>query len=255
LLEAVLGAAVQAVIAAEPVAIPLLQRFSAVLLLDCTSIVLPDALGLWWPGCGGSSATHTQAALKVGVRFDLCNGALRGPLLFDGRTHESTTPIQRAPLPPRALRVADLGFFDLTAFAEVGAQDGYGLSRLHFGTAVYDVDGRRWEVLALLAAQGPAQGDLPITLGAQQRLPARLLAVRVPQEVADQRRRRLRAAARDRGRAQRRPPGLVRLDPPRDQCPARAAHVARGPCAGPCPLADRAALQALEEPRPHRRVA
>jgi hypothetical protein len=206
-LEAVLGAAVQAVIAAEPVAIPLLQRFSAVVLLDCTSIVLPDALGLWWPGCGGSSAKHTQAALKVGVRFDLCNGALRGPLLFDGRTHESTTPIQRAPLPPRALRVADLGFFDLTAFAEVGAQDGYWLSRLHFGTAVYDADGRRWEVLALLAAQGPAQGDLPITLGAQQRLPARLLAVRVPQEVADQRRRRLRAAARDRGRA----PSAARL--------------------------------------------
>jgi hypothetical protein len=206
-LEAVLGAAVQAVIAAPPVAIPLLQRFSAVVLLDCTSIVLPDALGLWWPGCGGSSATHTQAALKVGVRFDLCNGALRGPLLFDGRTHESTTPIQRAPLPPRALRVADLGFFDLTAFAEVGTQQGYWLSRLHFGTAVYDADGRRWEVLDLLAAQGPAQGDLPITLGAQQRLPARLLAVRVSQEVADQRRRRLRAAARDRGRA----PSAARL--------------------------------------------
>ena len=73
--------------------------------------------------------------------------------------------------------MADLGFFDLTAFAEVGAQDGYWLSRLHFGTAVYDADGRPWEVLALLAAQGPAQGDLPITLGAQQRLPARLLAV------------------------------------------------------------------------------
>src|SRR5919201_494402 len=201
------AAFLEAVVAAEPVAIPLLQRFSAVVLLDCSTIVLPDALGLWWPGCGGSSATHTQAALKVGVRFDLCNGALRGPLLFDGRTHESTTPIQRAPLPPRALRVADLGFFDLTAFAEVGAQDGYWLSRLHFGTAVYDADGRRWEVLDLLAAQGPAQGDLPITLGAQQRLPVRLLAVRVPQEVADQRRRRLRAAARDRGRA----PSAARL--------------------------------------------
>jgi hypothetical protein len=207
-LEEVLGAAVQAVIAAEPVAIPLLQRFTAVVLLDCSTIVLPAALGLWWPGCGGSSATHTQAALKVGVRFDLCRGVLRGPLLSAGRTHESTTPLQSAPLPAGALRLADLGFFDLEVLVQIGAQDGYWLSRLHFGTAVYDAQGRRWDVVDLLAAQGAvAQVDLPIALGAQQRLPARLLAVRVPQEVADQRRRRLRATARDHGRT----PSAARL--------------------------------------------
>ena len=206
-LEEVLAAAVQAVVAAEPVAIPLLQRFSAVVLLDCSTIVLPDALGLWWPGCGGSSATHTQAALKLGVRFDLCRGTLRGPLLFDGRTHESTTPLQSAPLPAGALRLADLGFFDLEVLAQIGAQDGYWLSRLHFGTAVDDAEGRRWDVRDLLAAQGTVQVDLPITLGVQQRLPARLLAVRVAQEVADQRRCRLRAAARDRGRT----PSAARL--------------------------------------------
>lgn len=39
-----------------------------------------------------------------------------------------------------------------------------------------------------------------IALGAAQRVPARLLAVRVPQEVADARRRRRRAAAQDKGR-------------------------------------------------------
>jgi hypothetical protein len=206
-LEEVLGAAVQARIAAEPVAIPLLQRFTAVVVLDCSTIVLPDALGLWWPGCGGSSVTHTQAALKVGLRFDLCRGVLRGPLLCEGRTHESTTPIQTAPLPAGALRLADLGFFDLEALAQIGAQGGYWLSRLHFGTAVYDAAGRRWEVLGLLTAHALAQGDLPVTLGAQQHLPARLLAVRLPQEVADQRRRRLRAVARDRGRT----PSAARL--------------------------------------------
>jgi len=201
--EALRGAAVQAVIAAEPVAIPLLQRFSAVMLRDCTTIVLPAALGPWWPGCGGSSATHTPAALKVGVRFDLCHGALRGPRLFEGRTHESTTAVPTAPLPPRARRVADLGFFDREVLAQSAAQDSYWRSRLHLGTAVYDATGRRWDVVALLAAQGTAQVDLPVRLGVQQRLPARLLAVRVPQEVADQRRRRLRAAARDRGRSPR----------------------------------------------------
>ncbi len=199
-LAALLGAAVQAVVAAEPVAIPLLQRFSAVVLLDCSTIVLPDALGLWWPGCGGSAAAHTRAALKIGVRYDLCRGRLVGPLLCDGRTHESTTPIQNAPLPTGALRLADLGFFDLDILTQIDAQDGYWLARMHRTTAVYDAAGQRWEVLALLAAQGSVEVDLAITLGVQQHLPARLLAVRVPQEVADQRRRRLRAQARDHGR-------------------------------------------------------
>jgi hypothetical protein len=199
-LEDLLGAAVQAAVAADAVAIPLLQRFSAVVLLDCSTVMLADFLAPWWPGCGGSTAEHTQAALKVGVRYDLCRGHLVGPLLCDGRTHESTTPLQRAPLPARALRLADLGFFDLDVLAHLSATDGYWLSRAHRTSAVYDAAGRRWEMLALLAAQGTAPVDLPVTLGVEQRLAARVLAVRVPQEVADQRRRRLRADARRRGR-------------------------------------------------------
>jgi hypothetical protein len=71
-LEEGLSAAVQAVSAAEPVASPLVQRFTAVVLLDCSTLVLPAALGLWWPGCGGLDPPHTQAALKLGVRCDRC---------------------------------------------------------------------------------------------------------------------------------------------------------------------------------------
>jgi hypothetical protein len=169
-LEEVLAAAVQAVIAAESVAIPLLQRFSAVVLLDCSTIVLPDALSLWWPGCGGSSATHTQAALKVGVRFDLCTGALRGPLLFDGRTHESTTPVQRAPLPAGALRLADLGFFDARAVcwphrllhrADVQGKQVRTLSRLQL-----DRRAHRGESPVRKGPYGPAEkGHSPLMMG------------------------------------------------------------------------------------------
>ena len=199
-LEQVLAAAVQAVIAADPVAIPLLRRFTAVVLLDCSTIVLPDALALWWPGCGGTSPAHTAAALKLGVRFDLCTGTLRGPLLVDGRTHESTMPLQTAPLPPGALRLADLGFFDLAVFADLAVRGVYWLSRLHLPTTVYDPEGHPRDVLQLLGAHGGATVDLPVALGAQQRLAARLLAARVPEEVANQRRRRLRADAQRRGR-------------------------------------------------------
>lgn len=47
-------------------------------------------------------------------------------------------------------------------------------------------------MLTLLGAAGAVCVDVPITWGVVQHLSARLLAVRVPEEVANQRRRRLR---------------------------------------------------------------
>ena len=194
-LEELLNVAVQTVIAADPVAIPLLERFRAVVLLDASTIALPSALALWWPGCSAGTA-----ALKLHLRFDLCRGQLSGPLVQDGRTSERSTALQTAPLPRGALRISDLGFFALGVFAAMSTQGVYWLSRLALGTAVYTSDGMRWDVLDLLALQGTPTVDLLLTLGVEQRLPARLLAVRVPAEVANQRRRRLRSEAARRGR-------------------------------------------------------
>jgi hypothetical protein len=197
-LERLLGAAVDLLIQADQVAIPLLARFTAVELLDSSTIVLPDALADWWPGCGGSAPHNTSASLKLHVRYDLGHGTLRGPLLTDGRTHESTTPLQTAPLPRGALRVADLGFFALKVLAAMAAEGVYFLTRMHHTTAVFTTDGQRSRLLDLL---GPAPSyELSVELGCTQRLPVRLLAVRVPAEVANRRRRHLRATARDHGR-------------------------------------------------------
>jgi len=194
-LEHMLTAAVQTVIAADPVAIPLLERFTAVVLLDSSTITLPAALALWWPGCSTGTA-----ALKLHVRYDLCRGCLSGLVVQEGRISDRSTMMQTAPLPRGALRISDLGFFTLAVFAAMTAQGVYWLSRLAPGTAVYTQDGARWDVLDLLAAQGTATVDLAVTLGVDHRLPGRLLAVRVPEEVVNQRRRRLRADAKRRGK-------------------------------------------------------
>ncbi len=194
-LEEMLTAAVQTVIAADPVAIPLLERFTAVVLLDSSTITLPAALALWWPGCSTGTA-----ALKLHVRYDLCRGCLSGLVVQEGRISDRSTVMQTAPLPRGALRISDLGFFTLAVFAAMTAQGVYWLSRLAPGTAVYTPDGARWDVLDLLAAQDTATVDLTVTLGVDHRLPGRLLAVRVPEEVVNQRRRRLRADAKRRGR-------------------------------------------------------
>jgi len=194
-LEEMLAAAVQTVIAADPVAIPLLERFTAVVLLDSSTITLPAALALWWPGCSAGTA-----ALKLHVRYDLCRGCLSGLVVQEGRISDRSTAMQTAPLPRGALRISDLGFFTLGVFAAMTAQGVYWLSRLAPGTAVYTPDGARWDVLDLLAAQDTTTVDLTVTLGVDHRLPGRLLAVRVPEEVVNQRRRRLRADAKRRGK-------------------------------------------------------
>jgi hypothetical protein len=69
------------------------------------------------------------------------------------------------------------------------------LSRLQTQTAVYDPTGQRQALLAFLAAQPIDPVEQEVALGADQRVPARRWAVRVPPEVAEARRRRRRETA------------------------------------------------------------
>ena len=198
LLQQVLNAALGQVIAADPIAIPLLQRFNGVIVQDSSIISLPDALVQVWKGCGGSDGHHI-AALKLQVRFDLLTGTLQGPMLEPGRTNDRGSALQAAPLPMGALRIADLGYFSLNQLRAFDSQGAYFLTRLYLQTAIFDPEGNRLPLSGILEGALTGQVDLPILIGATERLPVRLLAVRVPQEVADQRRRKLREEARREG--------------------------------------------------------
>jgi hypothetical protein len=195
----VLEAAVNKVVASQPVAIPILERFSGVYLDDSSTVTLPDKLSDVWQCCGGSTAQGTSASLKLQVRLDYAQGTLRGPFLQDGRTHDRKSPLQQLAVEAQSLRIADLGYWSLDVCERIGNQEGYWLSRAHLQTKIYTQDGTLWSLVKLLQAIPDAQIDLPVELGTQKRLPARLLAIRVPQEVADQRRRRLYEDARSRG--------------------------------------------------------
>ncbi len=198
LLQGVLEVAVGQMIAADPVAIPVLQRFAAVVVQDCTVVGLPDALASVWQGTGNQT-DQGRAAVKVGVRLDLLTGGLGGPRLDQGRTHDQRSAIAAEPLAPGSLRVADLGFFSLDDFQRLDAAGVFVLSRYKVGTAVLDRAGQPLDLPRLLVQQGPASLDQPVLLGAQHRLPMRLLAAPVPEEVANERRRKLRATAKRKG--------------------------------------------------------
>jgi hypothetical protein len=199
LLQSVLTSAVQQAISGDAVALPLLQRFTSVRVHDGTTISLPDALAERWAGCGGRSPVGTSAALKCGVQLDLLTGALTALDLVSGRTHDSSLPCQHAAQPPRSLRLADLGFYDLQRLAELDRSQVYFLSKLRPNARIHAPDLAALD-LATFVTQHAATGyDGWVQIGKDQPLRARLLVQPVPQEVADQRRRRIRKEAREKG--------------------------------------------------------
>jgi hypothetical protein len=196
-LEQVLNAAVTHVLATDPVAVPLLQRFpGGVSLMDSSTLAVPDALAYRWPGCGGRTAADGQAAIKLHVRFNVLNGALHGPFLHSGRVADATCDAPLEPLPPGTLRIADLAYFNLQTFTDMNKRGVWWLSRVQPGTRLYDAQGREWSLAEFLAQQTGDTVDVQVRLGKKDRVPCRLLAKRVPPEVAEKRRKRLQSKQR-----------------------------------------------------------
>jgi hypothetical protein len=195
-LEQVLQAAITQVIAADPLAIPLLERFPQVLLHDSTTISLPDALAAWFRGSGGSHG-RVAAALKAHLRLELRTGQIEGPLFQDGRAHDRAVGFWRRAL-VGALTLRDLGFFQLDDLAADQRDGRHWLTYLKPQTAVF-VDGQRVDLAAFLASAGDGLVDVTVQVGVAQHIPCRLLAQRVPDAVAEQRRKRILKEARDKG--------------------------------------------------------
>ena len=198
MLRLVLDAAVQQVVRSQAPVLDVLARFPRVLVEDSSVLPLPTELAEAWPGCGGAPGT-SDAALKLALRYDLCSGQLLGPRLAPGRVHDGTLADEE-PIPAGSLSVTDLGYFGLERFARLDGAGVSFLSRLRARTSIVDEQGRTWQPGAYLQRHAPRRLDAPVRLGVAARLPVRLLAARLPEEVANERRRKLRAAARREGR-------------------------------------------------------
>jgi len=182
--------AIQSVVEADAVLAPLLARFTSVLILDSTIISLPDALRERFPGCGGSHGSG-RAAMKIQVQCDLRSGAWQGVSIESGRDCDYKTPLQREALPAGALRITDLGYFDTSVFEDFSRHGVYWLSRLQFGISVFTPDGTPFALWPWLCGQPERVVDRAVRIGIERKVPCRILAWRVPGEVANRRRRKL----------------------------------------------------------------
>jgi Transposase DDE domain len=120
--------------------------------------------------------------------FELKRGRLWGPQLSDGRTSDRSSPFNEEDVVPGGLYVEDLGYFNQSRLAQRQRAGAYSLTRLQVGTALYTRTGQRLCIQNVLPRRVGQMKELRVLVGARERVPMRLLLLRVPKEVADKRR-------------------------------------------------------------------
>ena len=192
----------------EKVEIALLQKFSAVIVEDSSTISLPAKLAQMWRGCGGSTGT-SEAALKLFVRCNVLTGQLLGPELTNARTNDHRSPFDCEGLVAGCLYLADLGFFGIRRLQLIarGSKDSlskagkrFFVTRWQPKTILYTRSGHRLDLRGLLPQHVGQVRELGIVLGKRDPLAIRLLLVKVPEDVANERRERMDQTAQKHGR-------------------------------------------------------
>lgn len=178
--------------------LPILQQFSAVNLGDSTSLSLPDNMVTEYPGCGGDGPS---ASLKVQLNFEFLYGNLEQIVLRPGNEPDQKFEDHLEWVQSGSLNLRDLGYFSLDQLQTISVtQQAYYLSRFLFGTGLFTPAGQPLHLAQLLKHQPRQAFELEVLLGVKHQLPTRLVALPLPQEVADRRRQRAKEKARRKGR-------------------------------------------------------
>jgi DDE family transposase len=190
-LKELFGKATQMVVGSDQALAPILERFTSVTVLDSSTITLADMMQEEYPGCGGSYGGGASA-MRLQTELDLRSGAVAHVEIEAGRSPDGATTRQNARRGKGSLRITDLGYFNVTVFADMAKEGEYFLSRLQFGTSVLLPERGAVELLDWLPKQPGPFVDQLILLGKEHRLPCRLIAWRLPEEQANRRRQKLR---------------------------------------------------------------
>jgi hypothetical protein len=181
----------------QPLMVPVLAQFSAVNLIDSSGIPLPVSMAGLYP----ASRNIEAANLKLRLVFDFLHGHLQQVLFVPGKEADQGFEGYLTTVKVGSLNIMDLGHFNLDNFKAMANKQAFYLSRYKHRTTVLTPDGVEIDLLERLAGYTQNVVELAVLLGksSQHRLPCRLVAFRLKQEVADQRRRKAKDAAKRRG--------------------------------------------------------
>lgn len=166
-----------------------LSMFAGVYIEDGSSNQLPASLESLYKGCGGGASA---AGVKFNLRYDY-QGAGLEVSIHDGVQSDAQHTLR--PVPKGSLSLRDLGYHHLGGFEAIEQSEAYYISRYKFGVKVYlstEKDTKSIDLQGIISKMKVGEIiELAVYIGKQKRLPTRLILQKLPEQVAAERRRKL----------------------------------------------------------------
>jgi hypothetical protein len=165
----------------------LFSPFAEVYLQDSTVISLPDPLAPYYKG--SVSKGEQKSSIRVQTIYGLFNEAFKKFSLGSFTDNDQSAAGQiLQELKMGDLVIRDLGYFVLGVFKKIADMGAYFLSRYKYGTNLYDpITNKKIELLDLFKRKTIV--DIYVLAGAKEKVPCRLIAIKLPENVAEERRR------------------------------------------------------------------
>lgn len=174
--------------------------FSQVYLADSTGFGLPECLEKLFPGSGGSASS---AGAKIQLVWEYKRSLFAHFVLTPWNIPDQKYVDQVVALAQKGcLFIFDLGYFKIKAFAVISQAGAYFLSRLNHQTNLYEGDASGLSPLDLVEFLKKKTFDIietEVFIGEKERVPSRLIAVRLPDDIVNERRRVARQKAKEKG--------------------------------------------------------
>ena len=175
-----------------------LNGFKAVKILDSSSWDVHEKLKRILAGSGGSAS---QANCKVQTVYEYISGRLEFFKITRGTIPDQKYSAQIPTLVKAGeLVIFDRGYFRVKTLSEIDTQGAYFLTRLVTSVNLFDSLDNPIYLQNLLGAHSGNTLEIPIVFkNSSVKLPCRLICLRVPEQVSEQRRRKLNAEAKKQG--------------------------------------------------------
>jgi hypothetical protein len=174
--------------------------FRKVYIADSTGFGLPECLKTLFPGSGGSASS---AGAKIQLVWEykgsvLAHFALTPWNIPDQKYVNQVVGLART----GCLFIFDLGYFKIKAFALIAQAGAYFLSRLNHQANLYAGNSPGLSPFDLVSFLKKTTFDIiekEIFIGEAERVPSRLIAVRLPDDIVNERRRVAKQKAKEKG--------------------------------------------------------